>query len=123
MAYDEHLAERIRELLSSERGLSEKKMFGGLAFLLDGNLAVAASRQGGLLVRVDTADAESLVRTSKATVAILGGRPVTGWLRVEAAAVSRRPQLARWVTLGRDAARSHPPKEPSTRGVPAGGSR
>jgi TfoX/Sxy family transcriptional regulator of competence genes len=123
VAYDEHLAERIREQLSSERGLSEKKMFGGLAFLLDGNLAIAASGQGGLLVRVDPARAESLVRTSKATVAVMGGRPMAGWLRVESAAVSRRSQLAKWVTLGRDAARERPPKKPSTRGAPRGGSR
>jgi TfoX/Sxy family transcriptional regulator of competence genes len=123
VAYDEHLAERIREMLGAERGLSEKKMFGGLAFLVDGNLAIAASRQGGLLVRVDAARADSLVRTTNATVAIMGGRPMASWLRVEAAAVSRRPQLAKWVTLGVEAARSLPPKAGSTRSARAGGSR
>jgi TfoX/Sxy family transcriptional regulator of competence genes len=122
VAYDEHLAERIREMLSAERGLSEKKMFGGLAFLLDGNLAIAASGQGGLLVRVDPGQTDSLVRTTKATVAIMRGRPMASWLRVELATVSRRPQLARWVALGVDAARSQPPKARSTRSPRTGGS-
>jgi TfoX/Sxy family transcriptional regulator of competence genes len=123
VAYDEHLAERIREMLGAERGLSEKKMFGGLAFLLDGNLAIAASRQGGLLVRVDPARADSLVRTTNATVAVMGGRPMASWLRVEPVAVSRRPQLAKWVALGMEAARSRPPKAHSTRSARAGGSQ
>jgi TfoX/Sxy family transcriptional regulator of competence genes len=123
VAYDEHLAERIRELLSSERGLSQKKMFGGLAFLLDGNLAIAASGQGGLLVRVDPAQAETLVRTTRATVAIMGGRPMAGWLRVEAAAVTRRAQLTKWVTLGRNAARALPPKKHAARPARADESR
>jgi hypothetical protein len=123
VAYDEHLAERISEMLGAERGLSEKKMFGGLAFLLDGNLAIAASRHGGLLVRVDPAQADSLVRKTKATVAIMGGRPMAGWLRVEPVAVSRRPQLAKWVTLGVEAARSQPPKAHPTRSARAQRSR
>jgi TfoX/Sxy family transcriptional regulator of competence genes len=122
VAYDEHLADRIRELLGSERGLSEKKMFGGLAFLLDGNLAVAASGQGGLLVRVDRAQADSLVRTTKATVAVMGGRSMAGWLRVDSSALSRRTQLAKWVALGTSAARSQPPKARATRSARAGGS-
>jgi hypothetical protein len=94
VAFDEHLAERIRELLAAERGLSEKKMFGGLAFLVGGHLAVAASGQGGLLVRVDPGQTDSLVGTTKATAAVKGGRPMRGWLRVDETAVRSRPQLA-----------------------------
>jgi TfoX/Sxy family transcriptional regulator of competence genes len=115
VAFDEHLAERIRELLGTERDLSEKKMFGGLAFLVGGHLAVAVSRHGGLLVRVDPAQSDSLVRTTKATVAVMGGRPMRGWLRFDEAAVRGRPQLAKWVSLGTDAARSLPDKKPATR--------
>jgi TfoX/Sxy family transcriptional regulator of competence genes len=118
VAFDEHLAGRIRELLGTHPGLSEKKMFGGLAFLVDGNLAIAASGQGGLLVRVDPAQSDSVVHKTKATVAIMRGRAMTGWLRVDAAAVGRTTQLAKWVTLGTDAARSLPAKQPTTR--PAG---
>jgi TfoX/Sxy family transcriptional regulator of competence genes len=114
VAFDEHLAERIRELLATERGLSEKKMFGGLAFLVGGHLAVAASRQGGLLVRVDPAQADSLVRTTNATAAVMGGRPMRGWLRVDEAALRSQPQLAKWVSLGTKVARSLPAKKPAT---------
>jgi len=117
VAFDEHLAERIRELLGTERGLSEQRMFGGLAFLVGGRLAVAASGQGGLLVRVDPAQSDSLVRTTKATVAVMGGRPRSGWLRVDATAVRGRMQLAKWVSLGTEAARSQPAKKPVTRGA------
>jgi TfoX/Sxy family transcriptional regulator of competence genes len=112
VAFDEHLAERIRELLAAERGLSEKKMFGGLAFLVGGHLAVAASGQGGLLVRVDPGQTDSLVGTTKATAAVKGGRPMRGWLRVDETAVRSRPQLAKWVSLGTEAARSLPAKKP-----------
>jgi TfoX/Sxy family transcriptional regulator of competence genes len=115
VAFDEHLAERIRELLGTQSGLTEKKMFGGLAFLVEGHLAIAVSGQGGLLVRVDPAQSDTLVRKTKATVAIMGGRTMRGWLRVDATAVRRRPQLAKWVTLGTDVARALPAKQPSTR--------
>ena len=80
--YDEDLAHRIRDLLSSERGLSERKMFGGLAFLIGGNMAIAASGQGGLLVRADPAESDRLVATGTASVAVMRGRPMPGWLRV-----------------------------------------
>src|SRR4051795_6727929 len=82
MAYDEDLADRIRELVASEQGLTEKKMFGGLAFLVGGNMSVAASGQGGLLVRVDPAETDALLREPGADLMEMGGRTMNGWLRV-----------------------------------------
>ncbi len=110
MAYDEDLADRIRALVASERGLSEKKMFGGLAFLVGGNLAVAASGQGGILVRVDPARSDGLAARTKASVAIMRGRPMAGWLRVGSDDLRTTRQLARWVELGTAFARGLPPK-------------
>jgi TfoX/Sxy family transcriptional regulator of competence genes len=110
VSYDEHLAQRIRELVAKEKGLSEKKMFGGLAFLVGGNLAIAASRQGGILVRVGPEQSESLVATTKATLAVMGGRTMSGWLRVDGAHVRTTPQLSKWVRLGTTFARSLPAK-------------
>jgi TfoX N-terminal domain len=110
MAYDEDLAERIRALVATERGLSEKKMFGGLAFLIGGNMAIAASGQGGILVRVDPERSGVLVATTKASVAVMRGRPMSGWLRVEAEDVGTRRQLTKWVDLGASFARSLPAK-------------
>jgi hypothetical protein len=100
MAYDEVLAERIRELVDGEPGLTEKKMFGGLAFLVGGNMAVSASGQGGVLVRVDPAESDGLVDTTSAEVAVMRDRPMSGWLRVAAEDVRSQDQLARWVSLG-----------------------
>ena len=105
MAYDEELAERIRELLADERDLTEKKMFGGLAFLVAGNMAVAASGQGGLLVRVDPADSERLVATTNAYPMEMRGRQMRGWLRVDDPS-----DLREWVERGAAYARSLPPK-------------
>jgi TfoX/Sxy family transcriptional regulator of competence genes len=110
MAYDEDLADRIRALVATERGLSEKKMFGGLAFLVGGNMAIAASGQGGVLVRVDPAQSERLVATTKASVAVMRGRPMAGWLRVGADDVRTTRQLAKWVERGTGFARGLPPK-------------
>ena len=110
MAYDEDLADRIRSLVATERGLSEKKMFGGLAFLVGGHLAIAASGQGGILVRVDPEQTDRLVARSKATVAVMRGRPMAGWLRVGPEDVRTTRQLTRWVDLGTDFARRLPPK-------------
>lgn len=110
MAYDEALAERIRELVAGERGLTEQRMFGGLAFLINGNMAVAASGQGGILVRVDLADSARLVATTKATPMVMRGRAMEGWLRVEAAQLRERRQLARWVERGVGYAKSLPKK-------------
>jgi TfoX/Sxy family transcriptional regulator of competence genes len=110
VAYDEELAQRIRELLGSERGLSEKKMFGGLAFLIEGNMAIAASGQGGLLVRVDPDQSDELVATTNARPMEMRGRQMAGWLRVGAEDVDTKPELARWVELGTKYARSLPAK-------------
>ena len=110
MTYDEDLAGRIREMVGTERGLTEKKMFGGLAFLVGGNMAVAASGQGGILVRVDPEQSDTLVAGSKAEVAVMRGRAMPGWLRVQAGDVRTKPQLAKWVRLGTAYARSLPAK-------------
>ena len=110
MAYDEALADRIRELLSSESDLTEKKMFGGLAFLIGGNMAVAASGQGGVLVRVDPAQSDTLVATTNARLMEMRGRRMRGWLRVDADDVGTKRELAKWVKLGATYARSLPAK-------------
>jgi hypothetical protein len=110
MAYDEELAERIRELLRGEAGLSEQKMFGGLGFLIDGNMAVAASGQGGALVRVDPERSDRIVATSNARPMEMRGRQMQGWLRVAPDDLRTKRQLARWVTLGSTYARSLPAK-------------
>jgi TfoX/Sxy family transcriptional regulator of competence genes len=110
MAYDEELASRIRDLVSGEKGLSEKKMFGGLAFLIRGNMAIAASGQGGILVRVDPDATERLVSTTKAERMVMRGRSMDGWLRVDADAVKQRRALATWVDRGITYARSLPAK-------------
>jgi TfoX/Sxy family transcriptional regulator of competence genes len=110
VAYDEELAGRIRELLGDEANLAEKKMFGGLAFLIGGNMAVAASGQGGVLVRVDPARSESLVATTKASFMEMRGRRMEGWLRVDADDVRTKRHLAKWVGLGATYARSLPRK-------------
>jgi TfoX/Sxy family transcriptional regulator of competence genes len=110
MAYDEDLADRIRELVGGEPGLTEQKMFGGLAFLIGGNMAVAASGQGGVLVRVDPARSDALVATTDAFPMEMGGRQLQGWLRVDPEHVRSKRQLASWVELGTAYARSRPAK-------------
>jgi TfoX/Sxy family transcriptional regulator of competence genes len=110
MAYDEKLAERIRGLIAGEAGLTEKKMFGGLAFLVGGNMAVAASGQGGVLVRVDPAESDRLVATTAARPMEMRGRQMQGWLRVAPEHVRTKRQLAKWVELGTGYARSLPTK-------------
>ncbi len=110
MAYDEDLADRIRELLSGRRGVTEKKMFGGLAFLVGGNMAITASRQGGVLVRVYPAEADRLVDTTAAEVAVMRGRPMDGWLRVSSDSLRTKRQLQKWVTISSTYASSLPPK-------------
>ncbi len=110
MAYDEELADRIRELLGGEADLTEKKMFGGLAFLIGGNMAVAASGQGGVLVRVDPAQSDRVVATTNARPMEMRGREMQGWLRVAPDDVRTKRQLAKWVTLGVRYARSLPTK-------------
>ena len=110
MAYDEELADRIRVLMATEPRLTEKKMFGGLAFLIGGNMAVAASGQGGALVRVDPAQSDRLVATTKAEMAVMRDRPMPGWLRVDAEYLRTPAQLAAWVERGAAYARSLPAK-------------
>jgi TfoX/Sxy family transcriptional regulator of competence genes len=109
MAYDEELAARIRDLLADEAGVAEKKMFGGLAFLMNGNMAVAASGQGGLLVRVDPAESAELVETTPATEMEMRGRSMAGWLRLESAELEGN-ELVPWVNRGAAYARSLPAK-------------
>ena len=111
MAYDEDLADRIRELLAGTKGVTEKKMFGGLAFLIGGNMAVSASGRGGVLVRVDPDEGEKLIGTTKARPMEMRGREMSGWLRVESADVRTRAQLAKWVRLGSEYAASLPARK------------
>jgi TfoX/Sxy family transcriptional regulator of competence genes len=110
MAYDEDLANRIRELVAGEAGVTEKKMFGGLAFLIGGNMAVSASGQGGLMVRVDPAQTEELVAKPHAGRFEMRGRSMDGWLRVDDAGVRTKRLLEPWVRRGVAYARSLPPK-------------
>ncbi len=111
MAYDEDVAERIRELVAGEADLTEKRMFGGLAFLIGGNMAVSASGQGGLLVRVDPAETEALVGEPHAERFVMRGRAMDGWLRVEPEGARSGRELERWVARGVAYARSLPPKQ------------
>ena len=111
MAYDEDIAERIRELTWVEPGVSERRMFGGLAFLVGGNMAIAASGQGGILVRVDPEQSESLVADSDAEAAVMRGREMRGWLRVDSQHLRNDEQLEKWVNLGTSYARSLPTKD------------
>jgi TfoX/Sxy family transcriptional regulator of competence genes len=110
MAYDTDLADRIRELLGPVRGVDEKRMFGGLGFLINGNMAVAASGQGGLLVRVPPEDTEKLLARAHVNPMVMAGREARGWVRVEADGVKTKRQLTDWVTRGADYAQHLPPK-------------
>ena len=110
MAYDEDLAERIRELLAGKPGVNAKKMFGGLAFLIGGNMSIAASGEGGILVRVDPGDSDRLIDSTDAQLAVMRGRPMQGWLRVAPEHLRTKRQLERWVHLGATYARSLPVK-------------
>ena len=110
MAYDEDLANRIRELLSGQRGVEEKRMFGGLAFLINGNMSVAVSRQGGLMVRVPPDETDKLLQLAHVSPMVMAGRETRGWLRVDADGVQAKRQLQSWVTRGVGYARGLPPK-------------
>jgi TfoX/Sxy family transcriptional regulator of competence genes len=110
MAYDEDLANRIREIISTEQGVTEKKMFGGLAFLIGGNMSVSASGQGGLMVRVEPAQTDALLTKPHARPMVMRGREMDGWLRVDAEGVRTKRQLQPWVARGVAYARSLPPK-------------
>jgi hypothetical protein len=110
MAYDEDLANRIRELVGSEPGMTEQRMFGGLAFLIGGNMSVSASGQGGLLLRVDPAQTDALLSKPHAQPFEMRGREMQGWLRVEPEGVKTKRQLEAWVARGVAYARSLPSK-------------
>jgi TfoX/Sxy family transcriptional regulator of competence genes len=110
VAYDEDLANRIRELLAGEPAITEQRMFGGLAFLIGGNMSVAASGQGGLMVRVDPDDTEALLAKPHARPFEMRGRAMRGWLRVDPEGVRTKRQLEPWVKRGVAYARSLPPK-------------
>jgi hypothetical protein len=110
MAYDEDLADRIRELIAAQRGVEEKRMFGGLAFLINGNMSVAASGRGGLMVRVPPDETEKLLTRDHVEPMVMAGRKTRGWLRVSLDGVKNKRQLQAWVTRGVDYAKSLPPK-------------
>ncbi|QKG23745.1 TfoX/Sxy family protein [Actinomadura verrucosospora] len=110
MAYDRDLAELIRELTAGEEGVTERPMFGGLAFLVGGNMAVAASREGGLLVRADPREAAELEDGDRVRPMVMGGREMHGWLHVDADAGDRAGDVERWVARGVSYARSLPAK-------------
>lgn len=97
MAYDGDLANRLRELLAGESGVTEKKMFGGLAFLLNGNMAVSASGQGGLLARIDPSDTGQALRRRHAAPMEMGGRTMEGWIRVAPEGIRTKRELSSWV--------------------------
>ena len=110
MAYDENLADRIRALLATDHDVVEKKMFGGLAFLIGGNMSVSASGQGGMLLRCDPEETDSLVKSPHADRFEMRGRAMDGWLRVEPEGLESDVDLRRWVDVGVGYARSLPPK-------------
>ena len=109
MAYDEDLANRVREVVGMEKGLTEKRMFGGLAFLINGHMAISASGQGGLLLRVDPAETDALAKEPGARRFEMRGREMDGWLRVDADELDD-DSFRRWVKIGVAYARSLPPK-------------
>src|SRR6478672_7258752 len=111
MKYDENLADLIRELIGDEPNLIEQAMFGGLAFLIGGNMSVAASGQGGLLVRVDPDETDELLAKPHAEPFEMRGRSMRGWLRVDPEGVRTKRQLEPWVRRGVDYARSLPAKK------------
>jgi hypothetical protein len=110
VAYDPELVERIRELLARERGVDEKRMFGGLAFLINGHMTVAASREGGLLVRVPPQDTDKLLDRAHVSPMVMAGREARGWLRVDPGGLKTKRQLEGWVVRGVNHVRSLPPK-------------
>ena len=114
MAFDEDLVNRIRDLIADEEGLTERKMFGGLAFLIGGHMSVAASREGGLLLRIPPDQTDALVQKPHARPFVMRGREMDGWVRIDAKGVGTRAQLERWVGRAVAYARSLPPKPAST---------
>jgi hypothetical protein len=111
VAYDEDLANRVRELLAAERGIVEQRMFGGLAFLLGGHMSVSVSGHGGLLLRCDPGETDTLRAKPHARPFEMRGRLMDGWLRVEPEGLATKRQLERWVARGVAFARSLPAKK------------
>jgi TfoX/Sxy family transcriptional regulator of competence genes len=110
MAYDEDLANRLRELLADEDGITEKKMFGGLAFLLHGHMTVSASGKGGVLARIDPDDTEAALKRPHVTKMVMGGRSMDGWIRVAPEGVRTKRQLEAWVRRSLAFVKTLPPK-------------
>jgi TfoX/Sxy family transcriptional regulator of competence genes len=110
MGYDEDLANRLRELLADEDAITERRMFGGLAFLLHGNMCVSASRNGGLLVRIDPADTDAALARPHVALMTMGGRTMDGWITVAPDGLKTKRLLAPWVKRGVDFAKTLPPK-------------
>ncbi len=110
MAYDLELADRIRDMIGGDPDVTEQKMFGGLAFLIGGNMAIAASGQGGAMIRVGPEQSGTLIETTSATMMEMRGRQMPGWLRVSSEHLRSDDELARWVERGTEYARSLPPK-------------
>ena len=110
MPYDVELADRLRAMLSGEPGVVEKRMFGGVAFLVDGHMAVCASGQGGLLLRVNPAQTESLLTDPRAEPFVMRGRPMSGWLRIDLDGSASDDELNRWVEHGLAYVAKLPPK-------------
>lgn len=109
MAYDVELADRLREILIPEPGVTEKRMFGGLAFLIGGHMVVTASSKCGIMLPVDPADTDALVTDPLASRFVMRGREMDGWLHVRVGAATSDDELARWVEHGVRRARSLPP--------------
>ena len=110
MTYDEDLAHRLRELLADEDAITEKKMFGGLAFLLHGHMSVSASRTGGLLVRIDPADTDTALARPHVEFMKMGGRTMDGWIIVAPGGLKTKRELAAWVRRAVAYASTLPPK-------------
>jgi TfoX/Sxy family transcriptional regulator of competence genes len=110
MAYDEDLANRLRELLADEDGITEKKMFGGLAFLLHGHMSVSASGRGGLLARIAPEDTDKMLEKEHVSLMEMGGRTMDGWLRVAPEGLKTKRQLEPWVKRSLAYVKTLPPK-------------
>jgi TfoX/Sxy family transcriptional regulator of competence genes len=110
MAYDEALADRVREIVAASGQFSERKMFGGLAFMVAGHMAVAASREGGIMLRVDPSTTDELLAKRFCHPFQMRGKPIDGWLRVDADGLRSKRQLERWVMRGLEYARAQPPR-------------
>jgi TfoX/Sxy family transcriptional regulator of competence genes len=110
MAYDKALADRVREIVATAGAFSERKMFGGLAFMVEGHMAVAASREGGIMVRVDPGQTDELLAKPFCRPFEMRGKPIDGWLRVDAEGVKTKRQLQRWVLRGVTYAQAQPPR-------------